>query len=244
MKKTVSEVAKECGISVRTLHYYDEIGLLHPAATTEAGYRLYGEKELARLSQILLFRELELPLKEVKKILDTPSFDEKEALLHHRELIALKYNRLERLIGLIDHMLKGDLCTMDAFNKSEFQEASQKFLKEAKERWGKTQAWEEYEQKNSDGEAPPHFMEEADHIFRRIAKFIGQNPATPEVQDSIRQWQAYITEHFYTCTDPVLLQLGELYISDERFARFYNSRYGEGMAEFMHDAIRYCCENE
>ena len=95
---TVNEVAKLTGVSIRTLHYYDTIGLLHPTAVTEAGYRLYDDTALERLQHIMLFRELEFPLKEIKKILDSDGFDRKKALEQQIELLTLKKEHLENLI--------------------------------------------------------------------------------------------------------------------------------------------------
>ena len=118
---TVGETARLTGVSVRTLHYYDEIGLLRPSGTSDGGYRLYDEACLARLQQILFFRELAFPLDEIRRILESPSFNSRKAMERHRELLAMKRERLERLIELVDHILKGDI-TMDfkPFDASEF----------------------------------------------------------------------------------------------------------------------------
>ena len=108
MRLTVSETAKLTNISVRTLHYYDEIGLLKPTDTTEAGYRYYDEEALAALQQILLYRELDFPLKEIKDMLSKPDYDRQEALAAHKSLLLLKIERLRRLTGLVDSMMRGE----------------------------------------------------------------------------------------------------------------------------------------
>ena len=105
---TVTELATLAGVSVRTLHYYDQIGLLRPAGTTPSGYRLYGEREFSRLQQILFFRELDFPLEEIRAILDSPSFDKAQALDRQRELLSLERDRLDRLIALVDALRKGE----------------------------------------------------------------------------------------------------------------------------------------
>lgn len=139
---TVGETARLTGVSVRTLHYYDEIGLLRPSGTSEGGYRLYDEACLARLQQILFFRELEFPLDEIRRILESPSFNSRRAMERHRELLAMKRERLERLIGLVDHILKGDI-TMDfkPFDASEIRRAQEQYAEEAKARWGDSPAY-------------------------------------------------------------------------------------------------------
>ena len=123
---TVKEISKRSGISVRTLHYYDQIGLLHPTVKSEAGYRLYDDKALERLQRILFFREFEIPLKEICAIMDDPGFDEAAILRMQRRMLAAKRDRLARLIASIDDILKGD-NRMDfaIFNRSELEELAQ-----------------------------------------------------------------------------------------------------------------------
>ena len=111
--KTVHEVSRISGVSVRTLHHYDAIGLLKPTAVTEAGYRLYDDAALARLQNILLYRELEFPLKEIKAILDHPEFDEKTALRQQIKLLELRQKRLERLLFLAREMMKTGVRPMN-----------------------------------------------------------------------------------------------------------------------------------
>jgi len=106
--RTVKEVSELTGISVRTLHYYDEIGLFKPTEVTEAGYRLYDDKAVEKLGQILVFRELDLPLSDIKLIMDNPDLDRSTILAKQREMLCLKKQRIERIIASIDEMLKGD----------------------------------------------------------------------------------------------------------------------------------------
>ena len=106
--KTVKEVSEFTGISVRTLHYYDEIGLFKPTEVSEAGYRLYDDKAIEKLGQILVFRELDLPLSDIKLIMENPDLDRNSVLARQREMLLLKKERLERIIASIDEMLKGD----------------------------------------------------------------------------------------------------------------------------------------
>ena len=147
--KTVQEVSRLTGVSVRTLHHYDAIGLLKPAKVTGAGYRLYDDAALSRLHSILLFRELQFPLKEIKGILDSPQFDSDKALERQIELLELQRKRLGELI---DHARalneKGEhSMSFKAFDKSELEQ----YKAEAKANWGKTDAWKEYEKREAAG---------------------------------------------------------------------------------------------
>ena len=143
--KTVKEVSALTGVSIRTLHYYDEIGLLRPARVTEAGYRLYGDSELEQLQCILLFRELQFPLKEIRKILSHPEFDRAAALGEQVKLLQLQKARIERLIDLARgiQILGVNHLDFSAFDKHELEDHAA----QAKALWGKTEAWQEYERK-------------------------------------------------------------------------------------------------
>ena len=164
MKKTVREVSKLCGISVRTLHYYDEIGLLHPSEVTPAGYRLYGREELSRLQQILFFRELDFSLKEIAEIMNDPAFDARKALLNQKELLLLRQRRLGRLISLVDKTLEGETkMSFEEFDMSEIREAQEKYADEAKQRWGGTEAYRE----SASSTRPMKSMRALPHIDRK-----------------------------------------------------------------------------
>ena len=143
---TVNEVSKLTGVSIRTLQYYDKIGLLHPAEYTEAGYRLYDDAALETLQQILLFRELEFPLKDIKKIVGSPDFDRSKALAQQIELLTLKKEHLENLIDLAKGLkLRGVRhLKFDAFDTRKIDE----YAAQAKATWGTTSAYKEFEQKS------------------------------------------------------------------------------------------------
>ncbi len=243
MKRTVNEVAKLTGVSVRTLHYYDEIGLLAPVETTEAGYRLYGDAELERLQQILFFRELDFQLKEIKAILQRSDFDKEDALQKHKELLIIKRNRLNGLIGLVDDTLRGDKkMSFKEFDMSEIEAAQQKYQKEAQERWGDTDAYKESAQKTSHYTKADwaRLTEEAGTIYSALAARLNLAPEDDEVQQLIADWQAHITKYYYNCTNEILAGLGQMYVKDERFLNSID-KYGAGLAEFMSKAIAYYC---
>lgn len=239
--KTVNEVALLSGISVRTLHYYDEIGLLSPAATTGAGYRLYGDAELARLQQILFFRELEFSLGDIRTFLDDPAFDARRALLSHRKLLLMKRDRLEGLIRLVDHTLEGEnTMSFIEFDKSAIEEAQKTYAAEVKERWSGTDAYAESQKKTAgytDGDWE-EIHREMEEIYQGFVSVMDGDPAGKEAQALAARWQAVITARFYPCTDEILAGLGDMYRTDDRFRQNIDRR-AEGLAAFMAAAFRH-----
>lgn len=238
---TVHEVSEQTGVSVRTLHHYDRIGLLKPSAVTEAGYRIYNEESLLRLQQILFFRELEFPLKEIKLILDSPNFDRSEALEQQIQLLTLKRQRLDRIIALAQDMQStgGNHMDFTAFDKKQQAE----YVAEAKAKWGHTDAYQEYAQKSHDrSDAQTQslglgMME----CFKPFCALKDLKPDAPKVQAAVKQLQDYITANYYTCTDQILAGLGEMYTADERMKKNIDSYTADGIAEFAAAAIRIYC---
>lgn len=231
--KTVKEISRLTGISVRTLHYYDEINLLTPTKTTDAGYRLYDDTALERLHRILLFRELKFPLKEIKTILDNPDFDAKSALKEQIALLEMQKNRLDEIINSAREILtKGaENMNFSVFDKTEIES----YANEAKQKWGHTDAYKEYEQKHSDfAETADEFMQ----FFAEIGKLKHLPSDSKEVQALIRKLQNFITENYYTCTDELLKQLGQMYVADERFKNNIDKAGGAGTAEFVAKVIQ------
>ena len=235
--KTVHEVSELTGVSVRALHHYDAVGLLKPTAVTEAGYRLYDDAAIARLQSILLFRELEFPLKSIKAILDSPEFDARAAMLEQIKLLELRRGQIDRLILLARETIETGEINMDfsAFDKSEFE----RYAAEAKQKWGGTAQYAEYDKKPQ-GEK----LAAADALmakFAEIGALRALSPDSAEAQSAVRELQSFITEHFYTCTDEVLAGLGLMYTADERFKSNIDSAGGSGTAEFLGKAIEIYC---
>ncbi len=243
MKRTVKEVAQLCGISVRTLHYYDEIGLLSPAEITPAGYRLYGREELCRLQQILFFRELDFSLREISDILKDPSFDAREALKGQKKLLLLKRSRLDRLVSLVDGILKGETeMSLEEFDLSEIKQAQQEYAAEAKQRWGETDAYHESVKKTGGYQKADweRIEREAGELYAAFAARMSEDASSPAVQELVKRWKAHISRNFYECTDEILAGLGELYTADERFEKSIDA-HAKGLAQFMGKAIKYYC---
>ena len=235
--KTVHEVSQISGVSVRTLHHYDAIGLLQPTAVTEAGYRLYDDTALARLQSILLFRELAFPLKEIKRIMDDPQFDQATALEQQIRLLELQQERLSRLIDLARETMKTGVTHMDftAFDNSKLEQ----YAAEVKERWGNTAAYQESAQRPAaeQKDAAAGLMAQ----FARMGRLRTGDPAGQEAQDAVRELQEFITKHFYTCTPEILAGLGQMYTADDRFRVSIDAAGGEGTADFAGKAITVYC---
>ena len=239
----INEVAKLTGVTVRALHYYDEIGLLKPCQITEAGYRLYDHAALETLQQIMFFRELGFPLSEIKSIMTNPHYDGTTALKKHRELLLQKRARMDELIGLVDETLKGE-CDMSfrQFDSTEFEETKKKYAAEVKERWGNTAAYAENANKTGGYDSSQWEMlsGESEAILREFGKTRHLPPESEEAQALVKKWQDHITANYYNCTKEMLSCLGQMYVDDERFTRNINQN-GEGTAAFMAAAIeRYC----
>ena len=240
--KTVKEVSRITGVSVRTLHHYDAIGLLKPTRVTEAGYRLYDDTALRRLQTILLFRELQFPLKEIKEILDSPGFDPKEALAQQIHLLELQRQHLDALISHARQIQKTGVMNMDfsAFDTTEMD----KYAAEAKARWGKTEAYKEFAQKTA-GQTPEQMKAAGDALMALFAQFGAirhTSPASGEAQALVAKLQGFITEHYYTCTKQILRGLGQMYIAGDSMTENIDNAGGKGTAEFAHQAIEVYCQ--
>ena len=238
---TVNEVSKLTGVSIRTLQYYDKIGLLHPAKYTEAGYRLYDDAALETLQQILLFRELEFPLKDIKEIIGSPDFDRSKALEQQIELLTLKKEHIENLIDLaVGIKVMGvKPLTFNAFDTRKIDE----YAAQAKASWGTTPAYKEYEEKSKGRtkEDNQKIYQGMIDIFAEFGAIRNTDPASEEAQALVKKLQDYITEYMYTCTKEILSGLGKMYAGGGDFTKNIDSFGGEGTAEFASQAIEIYC---
>ena len=247
---TVHEVSELTGVSVRTLHHYDAVGLLKPAAVTPAGYRLYDGTCLQRLQSILFFRELQFSLKEIREILDDPDYDPQEALDQQIGLLELQRDRLDRIIKQAKNMKEkgGQAMGSETFDNNNFEmfdkQKIEEYKKEVKEKWGGTDAFQEAAQKAA-GRTAAQEKDITDglmDIFREFGALRGSSPEAPEAQEKAAQLQQYITDHYYTCTKEILKGLGQMYTADDRFRANIDKAGGEGTAAFTAEAIRIFCE--
>ena len=239
---TVHEVSKLAGVSIRTLQYYDKIGLLHPTGYTEAGYRLYDDTELERLQHILLFRELEFPLRDIKAILDSPDFDRSKALEQQIELLKLKKEHIQNMIdfALGVKMLGVKHMDFKAFDKSKLDEYS----RQAKELYGNMPEYKEMEekQKNRTEEDEKILADRFMLLFKEAGEMKDMDPASAEAQNLVKRIQEYITENIYTCSDKILRGLGMMYSGGGDFTNNIDAYGGEGTAVFVDQAIQIYCD--
>lgn len=245
---SVRELARLAGVSVRTLHHYDQIGLLTPSSRTAAGYRQYGADDLMRLQQILFFKELDVPLGEIRAILDDPDFNQVEALENHRRLLQLRTERLLQLLQTVDKTIqkltKEDTMTLtdeelyEGFSKEQIES----YQREANERWGSTPAYAESQQRvrNMSKAQWNAVKDQGDEATRAMASLMGHDPASPEVQAAIAKHHAWI-ENFYTAPAEMYAGLGQMYAEDERFRAYYD-KFAPDLADFMRDAMAIYAE--
>jgi len=239
---TVSQLATMAGVSVRTLHHYDQIGLLRPTARTAAGYRLYAERDLLRLQQILFFKEIELPLSEVRTILDDPQFDQVRALTQHRQALLKRGERLTQLLATIDktiHTLtEGDetMMTDEELYEGFTKEQIERYKRETRERYDPALVAEsERRVSRMSREQWAAIKAEGDQVTREIAALADRSPGDAEVQALMARHHAWI-EHFYPCSAEVYRGLGKGYAETAEFRATYD-RYRHGLADFMQSAM-------
>lgn len=242
---TVKQLAKIAGVTVRTLHYYDEIGLLEPSFTKENGYRCYEEKELVKLQQILFFRELEFPLEDIVQMINTPEFNALEALADQRKLLEMKRARLEGLLETIDTTVKrlkeGQKMSTDDLFASFATSQIEQYKGEVRAKWGNTAIYKQSVERIKEWtkEDFKRIKEEGQAITLSLSKLMDKGVASAEVQKQIERHFQHINQ-FYDCSYEMYRNLGSMYSEDVRFAENYNT-VAPHLAEFMRDAIAYYC---
>jgi DNA-binding transcriptional MerR regulator len=235
----VKEVAELAGISVRTLHHYDEIGLLVPDEVTEAGYRIYSEGNLEMLQQILFFRELGFPLKRIKEIVTDPKFDRLAALEMHRNMLLERRKRLDNMLGTLEKTIKhmkGEIAISVQERFEGFDFSKNPYEQEARERWGD----EAVDRSNakirsmSKGEVAA-LQDEMNAVYRKLASLKHKAPDSDEAQAAIGEWYNLL-QRFGNYSPEAFKNLGQMYVDDERFTKNID-QFGEGLAAFMRDAM-------
>jgi DNA-binding transcriptional MerR regulator len=240
MAMKVKEVADLVGISVRTLHYYDEIGLLTPEETTESGYRLYSDENLETLQQILFFKELGFPLKKIKEIINSPSFDRHEALVLQQKMLLEKRKRLDKMIATIEKTIQHMKGEIHMTNKEKFEgfDFSQNpYEQEARELWG-DEAVDKANAKlgNMTKEEQEAMSKEMNSIYQKLASLRNGSPESDEAQAAIKEWYDFLNNNFGNYSLEAFKGLGQMYVDDVRFTKNID-QFGEGLAKFMRDAM-------
>jgi DNA-binding transcriptional MerR regulator len=231
-------------VTTRTLHYYDEIGLLRPASYGDNGYRYYGEEAVLRLQQILFYRELDFTLEQIKTILSQPDFDLLHALQTHRKGLLERARRLNRLIETVDNTMKHirgeiEMSTKDFY--SGFDEKQQEqYAKEAEQRWGETAAQSQKRWNAYSREEKNEILGQMHDITAGVAANMDKGPESAEVQQWIDRWYQHINRHFYTCSLEVFENLGRMYNADPAFQATYEN-VRPGLAAFMEQAMTHYC---
>lgn len=239
MVMRVKEVAELVGISVRTLHHYDEIGLLSPDQISESGYRLYSDENLEMLQQIIFFKELGFPLKKIKEIINSPSFNREEALELHRKMLVEKQSRLEKMIQTVEKTIQHMKGEIKMSNKEKFEGfdfSKNPYEKEARERWG-DQAVDDSNAKigKMTKEEQEKMGNDMNAVYRKLADLREGSPESEESQEAIKEWFVLLNQ-FGTYSLDAFKGLGQMYVADDRFTKNID-KFGEGLAQFMCDAM-------
>ena len=235
--KTVKEVSHITGVSVRTLHHYDAIDLLKPARVTESGYRLYGDDEIERLYMILVFRELGLPLQEIRDILNAPDYDRNRVLEQQIQIMQEQSEKLQNRISLAKSILVMGVKDMD-FNGFDSKKLDD-YSVQAKALYGKTDAYKEFEQKSKHRtqEQTQDLGAQVMDFFARLGKMRPCAPDSEAAQCWAKELQAFFTEHFYTCTPQILQGLAESYAGGGSMTENIDKAGGEGTGAFAREVL-------
>jgi DNA-binding transcriptional MerR regulator len=252
MPYTVNKLATIAGVSVRTLHYYDEVGLLKPSAIQKNGYRVYEERELLLLQQILFFRELDFSVEDIKRIMSAPTFSMSQALQDQRALLVLKRKRLSGLMKTIDLTLK-KLEQAKPMNDQDMQElydtfgeeTIKQYADEVKERWGNTEAYKQSMERAAKMTKADYekYKQDSDAFMKKVA-------ATMDKGATSLEFQALIAEHFkslstwYEPNFEMYRGLAKMYVEDPRFTAYYEN-YRVGLAQvFSEGMLHFIEQNE
>lgn len=242
---TVKQLSDLAGISIRTLHYYDEIGLLKPSVVGENSYRYYGDDAVLRLQQILFFRELDLGLLQIKEIVDSPDFDRVAALQSHRRALQEKIGRLQSLVNTVDATIMHLVGEVDMSKKNLFEgfseEQQKQYEEEASRQWGaekvqqSVRRWNSYSQQQKD-----QIMAEGSAVYTDLVAAMDQGPHSPEVQQIIARWRQHL-RYFYEPTLEILRGLGQHYNVHPDFIATFQKIHPD-LPAFLEQAIEFYCD--
>lgn len=240
----VGQVAARAGISVRTLHHWDSVGLLRPSGRTTSGYRFYAEPDLERLQQVLTYRQLGFALAEISTLLDDPSVDALDHLRRQQELLAERIARLQSTAALVRRAVEAKRMDM-SLDPHELREVfgdddPMQYAEQAQQRWGETDAWA-----SSQARAASYSKQDwlrvraqAHEVEQRFAAALaGGLPATDdEVRALAEEHRRQISRNYYDCDLEMHCRLADMYVADERFAAHYDA-VAPGLAQYVHDAV-------
>jgi DNA-binding transcriptional MerR regulator len=240
---TVGQLADLAGTTVRTLHHYDEIGLLSPGERTAAGYRLYTEDDVRRLRHVVVYRRLGFALEDVKLLLDDPRADVAAHLRRQRDAVTTRLDELSALVQAIDRALEAELSgirlTKDEQRQLFGEGFSEEYAGEAERRWGRTEAWKESQARTSRYSKDDwvEITRELDAVHRAFVEAMDAGPpSSDEAMDAAEQARLHIDRRFYDCSHDVHRTLGDMYVADPRFTKTYEDM-APGLAHYVRDAI-------
>ncbi|WP_425246013.1 MerR family transcriptional regulator [Streptomyces sp. NEAU-NA10] len=244
MSYSVGQVAGFAGVTVRTLHHYDDIGLLVPSERSPAGHRRYGDADLDRLQQILFYRELGFPLDEVAALLDDPDADPREHLRRQHELLTARIEKLQKMAAAVEHAMEARTMGINLTPEEKFEVFGDKdpeqYAEEAEQRWGGTEEYAESQRR-----AASYTKEDWKRMQAEVADWserynalmaAGEPPTGEAAMDMAEEHRQHIGAWFYECSYDMHRSLGEMYVADERFKAFYDSMR-PGLAEHLKEAI-------
>lgn len=246
-KYTVRELSKLAGVSVRTLHHYDEIGLLKPAYRSDKGYRYYTRNELLRLQQVMFYRELDISLKDIVELMDATSYDALQALEQHKQALCQRLHNMNQLIKTIDKTINAmkqgdDMITDEELYEGFTKEQASEMRAEVAERWGEDKLLEsESNAKKLSKEQWQQAKDEAENIAKQFAAVSGLAPGSLTVQQVVQAHYNHISMFSDVCAEHYA-GLGRLYVDDARFTVFYD-KYKPGLSQFICNAIQVFCAN-
>ncbi|GAA2272409.1 HTH-type transcriptional activator TipA [Streptomyces ruber] len=244
MSYSVGEVAGFAGVTVRTLHHYDEIGLLVPSERTYAGHRRYADADLDRLQQILFYRELGFPLDEVAVLLDDPDADPRAHLRRQHELLTARIEKLQKMAAAVEHAMEARRMGINLTPEERFEVFGEhdpaQYEDEVRERWGHTDAYKESQRRTASytKEDWKRVNEELDALHARVAGLMDSGAAagSEAAMDVAEEHLRFVKRSYYDCTHELQARISELYVSDPRFAEMYD-RIRPGFGRYLRDAI-------
>jgi DNA-binding transcriptional MerR regulator len=241
---SVGQVAGFAGVTVRTLHHYDDIGLLAPGERSHAGHRRYSDADLDRLQQILFYRELGFPLEEVAALLDDPEADPRAHLRRRHELLTARIEKLQKMAAAVEHAMEARNMGINLTPEEKFEVFGDfdpdQYEDEARDRWGGTDAYRQSRQRTASYTKDDwkRLTEEFDALHRRMADLLaaGTPAGSEEAMDTAEEHRRFITRAYYDCAHETHTCLGEMYVTDPRFTRTYEE-IRPGLAGYLRDAI-------
>ncbi|WP_447038209.1 MerR family transcriptional regulator [Streptomyces sp. DSM 118878] len=245
MGYSVGQVAGFTGVTVRTLHHYDEIGLLVPGGRSHAGHRRYSDGDLDRLQQILFYRELGFPLDQVAALLDDPDADPRAHLRRQHELLTARIARLEEMAAAVERAMEAKKMGINLTPEERFEVFGdtdpEQYADEVRERWGDTEGYREAQRRSASYTKDDwkRINEEFSALHARVGDLLAQGFAADsrEAMDGAEDHRLFICRYHYECSHETHTCLGEMYVADERFTAFYEA-IRPGLAVYMRDAIR------